>query len=51
MEEYIDQIKKFLRGQMSQEEENAFKKSLMIGVHMRTCAFMIAFLVKTQKAG
>jgi hypothetical protein len=51
MEEYIELIEKFLRGQMSHEEESAFKKSLITDAHMRTCAFIIAFIMKTQKTG
>ena len=51
MEENISQIERFLRGQMSQEEEGAFKKSLMTDGNMRTCAFIVAFIIKTQKAG
>ena len=51
MEEYIESIEKFLRGQMSYEEESAFKKSLIADAHMRTCAFIIAFIMKTQKTG
>lgn len=47
MEEYIELIEKFLRGQMSQEEESAFKKSLITDTHMRTCAFIMAYIMKT----
>lgn len=51
MEEYIELIEKFLRGQMVQEEESVFKKSLITDAHMRTCAFIMAFIMKTQKTG
>ena len=51
MEEYIELIEKFLRGQMGQEEESVFKKSLITDAHMRTCAFIMAFIMKTQKTG
>ncbi len=51
MEEYIESIEKFLRGQMSYEEETAFKKSLITDAHMRTCAFIVTFIIKTQKTG
>jgi len=49
MEEYIESIEKFLRGQMSQEEENVFKKSLITDAHMRTCALIVAYMLKRQK--
>lgn len=51
MEEYIESIEKFLRGQMSQEEENVFKKSLMSDAYMRACAFIMTFIMKAQKTG
>ena len=51
MEEYVNQIEKFLRGQMDQKEEDAFKKSLITDAHMRTCAFIVTFIIKTQKTG
>ena len=55
MEEYIESIEKFLRGQMSYEEETAFKKSLITNAHMRTCAFIMTLMVKNmlrkQKSG
>ena len=55
MEEYVNQIEKFLRGQMDQKEEDAFKKSLITDAHMRTCAFIMTLMVKNmlrkQKSG
>ena len=45
MENHIDQIEKFLRGQMDQKEESAFKKSLITDAHMRTCAFIVTFII------
>ena len=48
MEEYIESIEKFLRGQMSQEEENVFKKSLITDAHMRTCAFIMTLMMKNM---
>ena len=55
MEEYIELIEKFLRGQMDQKEEDAFKKSLITDAHMRTCAFIMTLMVKNmlrkQKSG
>lgn len=47
MEEYVELIEKFLKGQMGQEEESAFRKSLMTDTHMRTCAFIMAYIMKT----
>lgn len=49
MEEYIELIEKFLRGQMGQEEESAFKSSLATNEHLRSCALIVAHLLKTQK--
>ena len=49
MENYIDQIEKFLRGQMSQEEEDKFKTSLKSDTHLRSCAFIVAYMMKKQK--
>ena len=50
MTEYIDQIEKFLRGQMSQEE-GVFKSSLVIDEHLQSYAFILAFIMKSQKTG
>lgn len=50
MENHIDQIEKFLKGQMSPKEEGAFKESLMADHHMRTCALIMTFIIKTQKS-
>ncbi len=49
MEDYVNQIEKFLRGYMSPKEECTFKNSLITDGHMRTCAFIMAFIMKTQK--
>jgi hypothetical protein len=51
MEEYIEQIEKFLRGQMSQEEERGFKRSLAINSHLRSYAFILANILRTQNTG
>lgn len=51
MKKYIDQIEKFLRGQMSLEEENMFKKSLVTDTHLRLYAFIMAYMLKEQKLG
>ena len=50
MKEYIDQIEKFLRGQMSLEEEDVFKKSLTTDVHLRLYAFILSYMMKKQKS-
>ena len=49
MMEYIDQIEKFLRGQMSQEEEDSFKTLLAIDPFLRSYAFIVAYILKKQK--
>lgn len=49
MEEYINQIEKFLRGQMSLEEESSFKKSLTTDAYLHSYAFIMAFILKAQK--
>ena len=49
MEDYIDRIEKFLRGQMSQEEEDLFKKSLKTNVQLRILAFMVTNVLREQK--
>lgn len=49
MTEYIDQIEKFLRGQMSQEEESKFKASLTKDARLRSYAFIVAFMLRKQK--
>ena len=51
MENLIDQIEKYLRGQMSLEEESSFKKLLTTNAHLRSYAFIMAFLFKAQKSG
>ena len=49
MTEYIDQIEKFLRGQMSQEEESKFKASLTKDARLRSYAFILAYVMRMQK--
>lgn len=51
MEEYVDKIEKFLRGQMSQGEEVIFKTSLETDVCLRSLAFTVAYLLRKQKSG
>lgn len=51
MDNYIDQIEKFLRGQMSQEEEDMFKKSLATDAHLCSFAFILAYILRMQKTG
>ena len=45
MEEYINQIEKYLRGQMSEEEEGAFKASLTTDEHLRSLAYIVAYIL------
>lgn len=51
MEEYINQIETFLKGQMSQKEEDTFKRSLAINAHLRSLSFIIVYMMKEQKFG
>lgn len=41
MEEYIDQIEKFLRGQMENGEEKVFKESLSANEQLRLLALLM----------
>lgn len=50
MEEYINQIEKFLRGQMTQKEELTFKTSLITDVRLRSYAFIMANMLRVQKS-
>lgn len=45
MEEYIDQIEQFLRGQMNQREEIGFKEGLRTNLDERFLAFSITTLL------
>ena len=49
MDDYIEQIEMFLRGQMGQKEEVAFKTSLTTDVHLHSLAFIVAYILKQQK--
>lgn len=49
MMEYIDQIEKFLKGQMSQQEEGMFKKSLTTDANLRLYAFIVTYVLRKQK--
>ena len=51
MEDYVEQIERFLRGQMNQEEESLFKTSLKTDAHLRLYAFIMAYMLKEQKTG
>lgn len=51
MTEYINQIEKFLKGQMSQEEESVFKSTLATDGHLRSLAFILAYILRMQKTG
>ncbi len=48
MEEYINQIEKFLRGQMNEKEEDAFKKALSTDAHLHSYAFIFALIMIAQ---
>lgn len=49
MEDYIEQIEKFLKGQMSQQEESVFKEFLISNVPLRSTTFLVVFMLKHQK--
>lgn len=51
MEEYIELIEEFLRGQMSHEEEVTFKELLTTDALLRLLAFSITYLFRKQKTG
>ena len=46
MEEYIDLVEKFLRGQMSLSEEASFKASLDSDKILRSFALLLAVMLK-----
>ena len=48
MTEYIDQIERFLKGNMSKEEERLFKTKLATNTHLRFYAFIVAYILKKQ---
>lgn len=49
MKDFIYKIEKFLRGQMSQEEEGVFKKSLTTDTNLRLYAFIVTYVLRIQK--
>ena len=51
MEDYVEQIERFLRGQMNQEEESVFKTSLSTDAYLRSYVVIMAFILKAQKTG
>ncbi len=51
MENHIDQIEKFLRGQMSQEEEEILKTVLIADIRLRSYAFIMVNILRKQKTG
>ncbi len=51
MEEDIDQIEQFLRGRMSQKEEDVLKIALTTDTRLRSYAFIVTNLLRKQKFG
>ena len=49
MEEYIDKIEKFLRGQMTEKEEQNFKNELPTNAHLHSFALLIASVLKALR--
>ena len=47
MEEYIDRIEKFLRGQMTQQEEVNFKEDLSKNAQLHSQALSLALILKS----
>ena len=48
MEEYIESIEKYLRGQMNKKEESAFKTSLKTDARLHSFTFIVAYLLKSK---
>ena len=46
MEDYVEQIEKFLRGNMSKEEEHQFKTSVKVNPRLRLYAFIVAIMLR-----
>ena len=46
MEDYIDQIEKFLKGKMTMREETSFKVALGKDKTLRSLAFLLAILFR-----
>ena len=51
MENHIEQIEKYLRGQMSQEDEDVFKAILTTDAQILSMAFIVTYILKQQKTG
>jgi hypothetical protein len=49
MEEYINQIEQFLRGQMNPQEEITFKASLASNMKMRLFASIVTYLLRAYQ--
>jgi len=49
MEEYIDKIEKFLRGQMNPQEETTFRASLASNKEMCLHALIVTFLLRPHQ--
>ncbi len=49
MEEYINQIERFLRGHMSLSEETTFKTTLSKDKELLSLAFMLVAILKNQE--
>ena len=49
MDEHIKQIEKFLRGQMNQQEETAFKVALSSNNRFRSLARIMTFVLRAYQ--
>ena len=50
MEKDIEKIEKFLRGQMNQKEEMAFKSSLKTDACLSSYAFIVSNMLRWKKS-
>ena len=48
MEDYIEQIERFLIGQMTEQEEHSFNTLLRGDFHLRSLAFLLVNILRSQ---
>ena len=51
MKDYTNKIEKYLRGQMSQEDEEHFKNDVRLKKHICFQAYLTTLLMKTYRKG
>lgn len=47
MEDYVDQIEKYLRGQMTKQEELTFKVALLSNENFHSLALSITYILRS----